>query len=149
VKLLSKGPGETVRCGFALGKRLRKGDTVCLFGELGSGKTTFVKGIASALGIPERDITSASFTIIAEYAGTVNKAPVPFYHIDLYRLHGAAELDSIGVEEYIGKDGISVIEWAERLGEVEGSISVTFNIVAEDTREITIEGMDETDRNNL
>ncbi len=149
MKLLSNGPGETVRRGFALGKRLRKGDTVCLFGELGSGKTTFVKGIASALGIPERDITSASFTIIAEYVGTVNESPVPFYHIDLYRLHGAAELDSIGVEEYIGKDGISVIEWAERLGEVEGSISVTFNIVAEDTREITIEGMDETDRDHL
>ncbi|MCL4475740.1 MAG: tRNA (adenosine(37)-N6)-threonylcarbamoyltransferase complex ATPase subunit type 1 TsaE [Nitrospirae bacterium] len=149
VKLLSNGPEETFRCGFTLGKRLGKGDTVCLFGELGAGKTTFVKGIASALGIPERKITSASFTIIAEYTGTVNKATVPFYHIDLYRLQGIAELDSIGIEEYIGRDGISVIEWAERLGEVEGSISVTFTIVAEDKREITIEGMDETGRNNL
>lgn len=149
MKLLSNGPEETFRCGFTLGKRLGKGDTVCLFGELGAGKTTFVKGIASALGIPEREITSASFTIIAEYTGTVNEASVPFYHIDLYRIRGAGELDSLGIEEYIGRDGISVIEWAERLGEVEGSISVTFTIVAEDKREIAIEGMDETDRNNL
>jgi tRNA threonylcarbamoyladenosine biosynthesis protein TsaE len=149
VKLLSNGPEETFSCGFTLGKRLGKGDTVCLFGELGAGKTTFVKGIASALGIPEKEITSASFTIIAEHTGTVNEAPVPFYHIDLYRLHGAAELDSTGIEEYIGRDGISVIEWAERLGEVEGSLSVTFSTVADNKREITIEGMDETDRDNL
>ncbi len=149
MKILSNGPEETFRCGFTLGKRLRKGDTVCLFGELGAGKTTFVKGIASALGIPEREVTSASFTIIAEYTGTVNEACLPFYHIDLYRLHGAGELDSTGIEEYIGKDGISVVEWAERLGGVEGSVSVKFAIVAEDKREITIEGMDEADRNNL
>jgi tRNA threonylcarbamoyladenosine biosynthesis protein TsaE len=149
VKLLSEAPENTFRCGFALGKRLRRGDTVCLFGELGAGKTIFVKGIASALGIPEKEITSASFTIIAEYTGSVNEVPVPFYHIDLYRLQGAAELDSLGIEEYIGRDGISVIEWAERLGGVEGSISVTFTIVAGDKREITIEGINETDRNYL
>jgi tRNA threonylcarbamoyladenosine biosynthesis protein TsaE len=149
VKFLSNGPGDTSRCGFMLGTRLRKGDTVCLFGELGAGKTTFVKGVASALGIPEREITSASFTIIAEYTGTADGATVPFYHIDLYRLHGLAELDSTGIEEYIGRDGISVIEWAERLGAVEGSISVTFTVIDGDRREITIEGMDETDRDNL
>ncbi len=149
VKLLSKGPDETFRCGYDLGKRLRKGDTVCLFGELGAGKTTFVKGIASALDIPEREITSASFTIIAEHTGSVDNAPVPFFHIDLYRIQRAGDLDSIGVEEYIGKDGISVVEWAERLGAVEGAISVTFTIIAEAKREIAIEGIDETDRNNL
>jgi len=149
VNLLSNGPEETVRCGFTLGKRLRKGDTVCLFGELGAGKTTFVKGIASALGIPEREITSASFTIIAEYTAMVNEVPVPFYHIDLYRIQGTAELDSLGIDEYIGKDGIAVIEWAERLGEVEGAKAVTFTVMTGDKREISIEGMDETDWNNL
>jgi tRNA threonylcarbamoyladenosine biosynthesis protein TsaE len=136
-------------CGFTLGGRLKRGDTVCLFGELGAGKTTFVKGIASALKIPEREITSASFTIIAEYTGTVDSTSVPFYHIDLYRIGGAGELDSIGVEEYIGRDGISVIEWADRLGEREECISVTFEIMDEKKREIVIVGMDEADRHSL
>jgi tRNA threonylcarbamoyladenosine biosynthesis protein TsaE len=149
VKLLSNGPEETFRHGFALGKRLRKGDTVCLFGELGAGKTTFVKGIASALGIPEREITSASFTIIAEYTALIHDVPVPFYHIDLYRIQGAAELDSLGIDEYIGRDGIAVIEWAERLDEVEGATAVTFTVMDGDRREISIEGADETVRDNL
>ena len=148
MRLLSNGPQETFRYGVTLGRLLKRGDSVCLFGELGSGKTTFVKGIASALSIPERDITSASFTIIAEYHGTMHHSPVPFYHIDLYRIEGAAQLDSIGVEEYIGGDGIAVIEWAERLGTVEDSISVMFEILSEDKRGITIEGLCETDWNH-
>lgn len=149
MRLLSKGPGETFGYGFKLGRLLKKGDIVCLFGELGSGKTTFVKGIASALSIPERDITSASFTIIAEYAGTSGNTYIPFYHIDLYRIKDAGELDSIGIEEYIGRDGISVIEWAERLGKMEDSISVTFTILNGEEREIIIEGIDEKDWNNM
>jgi tRNA threonylcarbamoyladenosine biosynthesis protein TsaE len=149
VRLLSNGPRETFRYGVTLGGLLKRGNVICLFGELGSGKTTFVKGVASALSIPERDITSASFTIIAEYKGTMHHSPVPFYHIDLYRIEGADQLDSIGVEEYIGGDGISVIEWAERLGNVEDSISVRFEILSEDQREITIEGIRETDWNHL
>lgn len=149
MRFLSNGPEETFNCGFALGCRLKKGDVVCLYGDLGSGKTTFVKGIGAALGIPEKEITSASFTIIAEYTGTVKSAPVPFYHIDLYRIGGIRELDSLGVEEYIGKDGISVIEWAERLDDAEECITVRFGIVDERRREITIEGVDEADRHNL
>ncbi len=149
MRFLSNGPEETLRCGFTLGGRLKRGDTVCLFGELGSGKTTMVKGIAAALGIPERSITSASFTIIAEYTGQVDNMAVPFYHIDLYRIGGPDELDSLGVEEYIGKDGISVIEWAERMGAVEDCISVKLEILGEEKREIIIEGIDEADRHHL
>jgi tRNA threonylcarbamoyladenosine biosynthesis protein TsaE len=149
VRFLSNGPEETFNCGFALGGRLKKGDVVCLYGDLGSGKTTFVKGIGAALGIPEKEITSASFTIIAEYTGTVKNVPVHFYHIDLYRIGGTRELDSLGVEEYIGKDGIAVIEWAERLDDAEECITVRFGILDEKRREITIEGADEADRHNL
>ena len=149
MRFLSNGPEETLRCGFTLGGRLRRGDVVCLYGELGSGKTTFVKGIASALGIPERSITSASFTIIAEYTGTLDNASLPFYHIDLYRIGGGAELDSLGLEEYIGRDGISVIEWAERLDEMEDCISVTLRILGEEKREIIIGERDEKNRHNL
>jgi tRNA threonylcarbamoyladenosine biosynthesis protein TsaE len=149
VRLRSNGPDETLAFGLKLGRLLKAGNTVCLFGELGSGKTIFVKGIASALGIQERDITSASFTIIAEYAAELGGTPVAFYHIDLYRIRNADELDSIGVEEYLGKGGISVVEWADRLGETEDCISVRFTILDVAERDITIEGIDEKDWHNL
>lgn len=144
MRLLSNGPDETIGYGAKLGRILKAGDVVCLYGELGAGKTIFVKGIASAMAIPERDITSASFTIIAEYSGTSRGGPVPFYHIDLYRIKDSDEIDSIGVEEYIGRDGIAVIEWAERIGKIEDSITVKFAMLDGGKREITIEGIDET-----
>ncbi|MCL5023361.1 MAG: tRNA (adenosine(37)-N6)-threonylcarbamoyltransferase complex ATPase subunit type 1 TsaE [Nitrospirae bacterium] len=149
MRFLSRGPEETFRYGALLGRHLRIGDTVCLFGELGSGKTTFVKGIASAFNIPDREVASASFTMIAEYRGTRDDAEVPFNHIDLYRVKDARDLDSIGLEEYIGRGGISVIEWAERIGKVDECIEVTFISVDDETREITIRGIDEADWDNL
>lgn len=139
MRVLTRGPEETVREGRRLGKLLRAGDTVCLHGELGAGKTTFVKGVASTLGLEQRDITSASFTIVAEY----DTAP-PFYHIDLYRLENRAELDSAGIYDYIGGEGITVIEWAERAdpGALEDAITVRINFLAGDEREIIVEGVD-------
>jgi tRNA threonylcarbamoyladenosine biosynthesis protein TsaE len=148
VRLLSRSPEETSAFGSRLARCLRKGDTVCLFGDLGSGKTTFVKGIASGLGIPERDVTSASFTIVAEHAGALRGVPVMLYHIDLYRIAGAAELDSVGIDGYIGGNGISVVEWAERLGDTSGCLCVRFGI-SDGERELIIEGIDEEDWNNL
>lgn len=142
LRLLSKGPDETFKIGQRLGSLLKDGDVVALFGELGSGKTTLVKGIASAFLIPERDITSASFTIIAEHKGSI-----PFYHIDLYRLEGQ-DLNLIGIEEFIGR-GICVIEWAERLGEIpENYIKVRFNIIDAEKRQIIIEGINEENWDN-
>lgn len=136
MKLLSNSEAETKDIGRRLGQKLKRGDTVCLYGELGSGKTVMVKGIASAFGISERDITSASFTIVAEY-----NADVPFYHIDLYRLNDR-EAAELGLQDYIGGNSISVIEWAER-AESElpsGHISVRFRHISENEREIIIEG---------
>ncbi|MBI5057736.1 MAG: tRNA (adenosine(37)-N6)-threonylcarbamoyltransferase complex ATPase subunit type 1 TsaE [Nitrospirae bacterium] len=138
MKLVSKSDADTKDVGFKIGKKLKPGDVVCMYGELGSGKTTMVKGIASAFGIKERDITSASFTIIAEY-----DASVPFYHIDLYRVtpEGAQEL---GLHEYPGTDGIAVIEWAERAGEdiPEKSIRIKLAHIDDNLREIEIEGIE-------
>jgi tRNA threonylcarbamoyladenosine biosynthesis protein TsaE len=135
VKLQSNSEEETKVIGRKLGKRLKRGDVVCLYGELGSGKTTMVKGIAKSLGINERDITSASFTIIAEH-----DARIPLYHIDLYRI-APGEAKDLGLEEYIGKDGISVIEWAEYAeSEVpDTSINVRLYYVGDNSREIEIE----------
>lgn len=149
MKLLSRSAEETSDCGVKLGRILKAGNVVRLIGELGSGKTTFVRGVASALNIPGRDITSASFTIIAEYHGIIRGKQVPFYHMDLYRINDASELDSIGLEEYIGGDGICIIEWAEKLGAVEGSIAVKIDILGAQERRIGIEGIDEEDWDSM
>lgn len=129
-----------------LGRTLRAGDTVCLYGDLGSGKTTFTKGVGMALGLDEKEIASASFTIVAEY-----ETEPPLYHIDLYRLETGADLDSVGIYEYVGSDGIAVIEWAEwadpeAMGD---TIDVHINFLSGDKREIIIEGIDEEDRHHL
>ncbi len=146
VKYISKGPDETKDIGFRLGRLLRPGDVVGLYGELGAGKTTMVKGIASALGIDEREIVSASFTIIAEY----NTIP-PFFHVDLYRIEKYDELTELGLWDQIGDDSISVIEWAEKAekGLPEDTIKVKLKSIGEDIREITIEDRDEKNRDNL
>lgn len=145
MEFLSKSAEETKKIGFDLGKLLKAGNTVCLYGELGAGKTTFVKGLAAALGIPERDVASASFTIVVEYS-----TAVPLYHIDLYRLEENSDIEETGALEYIYGSGIAVIEWAERLDSVpDDFIKVRFAIIDEDTRKITIEGINEEDRHNL
>ncbi len=81
---------------------------VALYGELGAGKTTLAKGIAESLGIPASEITSASFTIIAEHYGRL-----PLYHVDLYRL-SSETVSGVGLEEYFDAEGVVVIEWPER-----------------------------------
>lgn len=146
MRLLSKGPDETEDIGFRLGRLLRSGDVVALYGELGSGKTTMVKGIANTLGIEEREIVSASFTMIVEYSTTP-----PLFHIDLYRIEKDAELDEIGLRNYIGGEGISVIEWAEKAERElpEDAIRVELKSVGENMREIAIEGVNEKNWNNL
>lgn len=133
----SKSDAETREIGRRIGERLSPGDVVCLYGELGAGKTTMVKGIASVFGIMERDVTSPSFTIIIEHEGAI-----PFNHIDLYRLseNDAADL---GLHEYFGKKGISVIEWAERAEKEipDDAIKVRLRYSGQDRREISIEGI--------
>jgi len=145
-KYISKSPDDTKEIGFKLGKLLRAGDVVGLFGELGSGKTTLVKGLAKAFGIEERDIMSASFTIISEYDTTP-----PFLHIDLYRIERDSELDEVGFWDHMLGDGIAVIEWADRAGKnvPEEMIKIRLKFLSEEIREITVEGKDAKDRDNL
>jgi tRNA threonylcarbamoyladenosine biosynthesis protein TsaE len=146
VKLTSASPEETEAIGLRLGKLLKQGASVGLYGDLGTGKTTMVRGIASAFGIDRRDVTSASFTIIAEYPGRH-----PFFHVDLYRIEKEEDLDATGIWDCLGRDGICVIEWAERLGKetVGGMIRVELADRGDALREISIEGIDEKDWNNL
>jgi tRNA threonylcarbamoyladenosine biosynthesis protein TsaE len=128
VRLRSPQADRTRRIGHRLGTLLKAGDVVCLYGDLGAGKTVFVKGVASAFGLDERDVASASFTIIAEYEATTP----PLYHIDLYRLEGGADLGEIGVSEYLGGDGVALVEWADRLSPEDTRDAIRVTITIED-----------------
>lgn len=110
MKLISKSVNNTLDIGKKIAKNLQKGDIVCLFGELGSGKTVLTKGIALGLGIKKNIIVSPSFILIRQYSGKIL-----FYHFDLYRLKKPKDILSLGYEEYFYDDGITVIEWADRL----------------------------------
>jgi len=145
-KYKSRGPEETKDIGYRLGRLLKPGDVVGLYGELGAGKTTMVKGIARAFGIDEREVTSASFTIISEY-----DTDPPFAHIDLYRIEDASDFSEIGLWDQLGGEGVSVIEWPERAGGLlpGDMIAVVVKSINDSLREITIEGIDEKNWNNL
>src|SRR6266545_2125490 len=102
---------ETVALGENLGRLLRPGDFVALFGELGSGKTRFAQGVALGAGVdPKTRVTSPTYTIMNEYQGTF-----PLYHFDLYRLAGDTDIVELGFEDYFFGRGICLVEWAERL----------------------------------
>jgi tRNA threonylcarbamoyladenosine biosynthesis protein TsaE len=100
-----------MRLAEAFAKNLKRGDIVCLEGDLGAGKTTFVKGMASALRVKPVEVTSPTFIIMNYYQGKL-----PIYHFDFYRLENPKEIMSVDFDEYFYGDGISVIEWPERLG---------------------------------
>src|SRR5208283_388854 len=138
--VISRSAQETEDLGYKLGiflKNQEKIKTVLLYGDLGAGKTTMVKGIAGAFSIPKAVVCSASFVIVAEYESSPR-----FYHIDLYRLEGADDIEAAGVWEYIDGDGVAVVEWADRLpGAFGDAVKVTMEYIDEESRKITIEGM--------
>jgi tRNA threonylcarbamoyladenosine biosynthesis protein TsaE len=111
LQVVSHSPGDTHTLGDQLGRLLEAGDVVCLYGMLGSGKTVLCKGIARGLGVAdERAVRSPSFVLIHRYHGRV-----PVYHADLYRLDGLTDIADIGLREFLGGDGVAVIEWADKL----------------------------------
>jgi tRNA threonylcarbamoyladenosine biosynthesis protein TsaE len=112
IGITSGSPETTRELGAALGRLAEAGDCICLYGELGAGKTTFVQGLARGLGVSEEYITSPSFALVNEYRGRLT-----LYHIDLYRLSGPKDLDDIGFTEYPG-GGVAAVEWPERAGDM-------------------------------
>lgn len=111
--LVSNSVEETVALGRQLGRMLMPGDFVALIGDLGTGKTHFVQGVAEGAGVPaDVCVTSPSYTLLNEYAGRI-----PLYHFDLYRLHGDSDVRDLGFEEYFFGNGACLVEWAERLDE--------------------------------
>ena len=128
-------PEETENLGRKFAERLSSGSVVVLTGELGGGKTTFVKGLAKGLGV-KGYVKSPSFTILHIYEG----GRLPLYHIDLYRIADARELHNLGLEEYIYGSGVSVIEWGERMGELlpEAAFRIEFFYEGEEKRRIEV-----------
>lgn len=109
----SNSPKETENIAKAFSKELKAGDVVCLNGDLGTGKTAFVQGLVKALGYAE-PISSPTFTIVNCYE-TEN---LPIYHFDVYRIEDPDEMYEIGYEEYVYGDGISLVEWSEKIKDI-------------------------------
>lgn len=126
---------ETIAFARQFAASLKQGDIVRLEGDLGAGKTHFVKGVASHFGISQELVSSPTFTIIHEYEGEL-----PIFHFDCYRLKHEQEAIEIGIEEYLYSDGISLIEWPEKIEELlpSNTIKVQLKHLSENKREIVI-----------
>ena len=138
-RFITNGPEETEALGARLARALEPGAVVAFTGDLGAGKTAFVRGLARGLGIRDR-VTSPTFTIVNEYEG----GRLPLFHFDLYRLGCADELFDIGWEDYLARGGVCAVEWSERMEELlePGTIRVDLRRGEdEDRRVITVEGV--------
>ncbi|MBW1615746.1 MAG: tRNA (adenosine(37)-N6)-threonylcarbamoyltransferase complex ATPase subunit type 1 TsaE [Deltaproteobacteria bacterium] len=129
---------KTRLIGEFVGDKIAAGSIICLYGELGSGKTAFVQGVGKGLLIPKKYyITSPTYNLINEYPGKTN-----LFHIDLYRIEDKNDLENIGFYEVLEQNGITAIEWAERLGEKFFSdyLEVKFKIISDNLRIISFTG---------
>ena len=129
--MITHSPGETRAFGERLARQLRAGDVLLLMGNLGAGKSELTRGIAQGLGVTDT-VTSPSFTILNVY----EDGRVPLYHFDWYRLNSAEELYEMGMDEYLGGDGVAVVEWPSQCPEA----------IPEDCLEVVIEPVGDTDR---
>lgn len=127
------GAEETERVARSMAEELKAGDVLLLSGDLGAGKTTFVRGLAAGLGIDPAEVSSPTFTIVHEYRG----GRLTLYHADLYRLERTATED-VGLEEMGVRDGVLAIEWPERLTHrLPGARSVHLELLDEGKRRIS------------
>lgn len=135
MKITTQTPPETERIGSFLGALLTRGDIVALAGELGTGKTTLVRGIAAGMGLEDTEVASPSFTLVNVYDG-----PLPLFHLDLYRLDDEKELLNIDFEEYMRGDGVTVIEWADKIPNAvpHESLWITLRYIDTEGREIVL-----------
>lgn len=133
--LYSSSPEETEKIGEDFAREAKSGTLVLLSGTLGAGKTVFVKGVAKELEIDE-GIVSPTFTLVQEYQGKMK-----MHHLDLYRISGCDEFESMGGEEFLYSDGITLIEWAEKIEDMipDGAVRVNIEILEDQRRKITIE----------
>ena len=138
MQIMTHSADETQALGKKLAESLRPGDVIAYFGDLGAGKTAFTRGIAEGLGVSEQ-VTSPTYTIVNEYLS----GRLPLFHFDMYRLSSADDLFDIGWEDYLDRGGVCAVEWSENVTEaMDGAVSVTIDVLGENTRRITISGGD-------
>ncbi|MDR2568961.1 MAG: tRNA (adenosine(37)-N6)-threonylcarbamoyltransferase complex ATPase subunit type 1 TsaE [Oscillospiraceae bacterium] len=136
--ILTNNENETVREGEKLGRKVKPGAVIALYGDLGAGKTAFTRGLAAGLGI-KMNVTSPTFTIVNEYPGGT-----PLYHFDMYRLENENELFDIGWDDYLDRGGVCAVEWSEKVPGVfpKDTITVKIKKLGDNSRslEITTKG---------
>lgn len=136
LQITSNAPKETSQLGEKIGQQIQTGVVIALFGDLGSGKTCFVQGLARGLGVPDGYyITSPTYTLINEYPGRHT-----LFHVDLYRIENPIDLEEIGLYEILYNKQVVVIEWADRLNQhlLAEHLSVKFEISSDNFRQIYI-----------
>lgn len=142
-EVTTSSPEQTIALGRQLATELKPPALVLLYGELGAGKTTLVKGIVSGLGLAaEEEVTSPSFVFVHTFRNHLR-----LYHVDLYRIEEPAELESLGLDDLLAEQAVVVVEWAERLAlpALTPAVRVYLNTVSDEQRRIRVEGRgDET-----
>jgi len=136
LEIITHADAETRSLGQKIGSLLFHGLIVALTGDLGSGKTCLVQGLARGLNVPdEYTVASPSYTLINEYPGRL-----PLYHVDLYRIDNPVDLDDIGLFDIADREGVTAIEWADRMqpGDLVEYVSIAFEILNDSQRKITL-----------
>lgn len=133
LSITSHNEDQTVALATKLSASFVDGDVIVLTGELGAGKTTFVRALAAARGVEENEVNSPSYTFVNEYS-----ADPPLFHFDLYRLSDPSELTEIGWDEYLARRGVMIVEWGERAGDrlPDRYYKANFEIIDENERQI-------------
>ena len=136
MRYVTNSPEETEALGAQLAVNLQPGSVVAFTGDLGAGKTAFVRGMASGLGVTDL-VSSPTYTIVNEYLS----GSMPLFHFDMYRLGSSDELFDIGWEDYLSRGGICAVEWSENVADaMEDAVFVRIGRVSDTQREIVIEG---------
>jgi tRNA threonylcarbamoyladenosine biosynthesis protein TsaE len=137
----TKSGADTVEAGRKLARLLMPPQLLVLRGDLGTGKTTLVKGVAQALDAAEPDeVTSPTFTLVHEYLGAIDGRPVKLYHIDVYRLEGERQLETLGLDELLTEDALVLVEWGEKFKSIRTKATgeIAIEAAGGDARKITV-----------
>ena len=135
-KKITHSPEETIEFAQKIGSLLKGGDIIAYKGGLGAGKTTFTRGLAIGMGLPD-EVISPTFTLVNEYAGDIS-----LYHFDMYRIMNCDELETTGFYDYMSDDNVLAIEWSENISDAlpKETIYIELTRIDDDTREIVING---------
>lgn len=134
--VVTHSPEETIEFAKTIGQKLHGGDIIAYRGGLGAGKTTFTRGLAIGMGLPD-EVTSPTFALVNEYRGKTN-----LYHFDMYRIMSSENLETTGFFDYMNDDNVLAIEWSENIEDSlpKSTVLITFERIDDDTRQITVNG---------